>query len=40
MKTRRRTPYKKPTLAEEEALRAQGYHHIAGLDEAGRGAWA
>jgi ribonuclease HII len=29
-----------PTLLEEQALRAQGYHHIAGLDEAGRGAWA
>lgn len=30
----------KPTLAEERALCAQGYRHIAGLDEAGRGAWA
>ncbi len=30
----------KPTLAEERVLCAQGYHHIAGLDEAGRGAWA
>jgi ribonuclease HII len=30
----------KPTLAEEWTLRGQGYHHIAGLDEAGRGAWA
>ncbi|MDY7039677.1 MAG: ribonuclease HII [Chloroflexota bacterium] len=30
----------KPTLAEERTLRADGYRHIAGLDEAGRGAWA
>jgi ribonuclease HII len=27
----------KPTLAEEEALYAQGYHLIAGIDEVGRG---
>ncbi len=27
-------------LAFEYALRAQGHEHIAGLDEAGRGAWA
>ncbi|HIC93524.1 MAG TPA: ribonuclease HII [Anaerolineae bacterium] len=30
----------KPSLAEEMALYAQGYRLIAGLDEAGRGAWA
>lgn len=30
----------KPTFAEEEALQAQGYHYIAGIDEAGRGALA
>ena len=29
-----------PTLALERRLLAQGYLHIAGLDEAGRGAWA
>lgn len=29
-----------PTLECELALRAQGYHFVAGLDEAGRGAWA
>ncbi len=29
-----------PTLDVELALRAQGYHFVAGLDEAGRGAWA
>lgn len=29
-----------PTLNFELALRAQGHHLIAGLDEAGRGAWA
>jgi len=30
----------RPTLALERALWAQGVRHIAGLDEAGRGAWA
>lgn len=30
----------KPHRREEKRLRAKGYHHIAGLDEAGRGAWA
>jgi ribonuclease HII len=30
----------KPDLREEMALYAEGYRHIAGLDEAGRGAWA
>ncbi len=30
----------KPNLAEELALRAAGHVHIAGIDEAGRGAWA
>lgn len=30
----------RPTLALERRLLAQGYLHIAGLDEAGRGAWA
>jgi len=30
----------KPTFAEEEALGAQGYRFIAGIDEAGRGALA
>lgn len=30
----------KPSLREELALWTQGYSHIAGLDEAGRGAWA
>jgi ribonuclease HII len=29
-----------PDLREEMALYAEGYRHIAGLDEAGRGAWA
>ena len=29
-----------PDLSEESALRATGYAHVAGLDEAGRGAWA
>ena len=29
-----------PDLLEERALQAQGLAHIAGLDEAGRGAWA
>lgn len=29
-----------PDLSEERALFAAGYHHIAGIDEAGRGAWA
>jgi ribonuclease HII len=30
----------KPTLQREIALFEQGYHFVAGLDEAGRGAWA
>ena len=30
----------KPDLREEMALYAEGYRHIAGLDEAGRGSWA
>jgi len=30
----------KPSLQEELALWTQGYSYIAGLDEAGRGAWA
>jgi ribonuclease HII len=29
-----------PDLAEEYALRASGHTYVAGLDEAGRGAWA
>ena len=29
-----------PDLSEERALFAAGYHRIAGIDEAGRGAWA
>jgi ribonuclease HII len=29
-----------PTLAREEAFLAQGFERIAGVDEAGRGAWA
>jgi ribonuclease HII len=29
-----------PTLTREERIWAQGYRHVAGLDEAGRGAWA
>ncbi len=29
-----------PDLREEIALYTKGYHHIAGLDEAGRGSWA
>lgn len=29
-----------PTLDKEIALQAQGYRFVAGLDEAGRGAWA
>jgi ribonuclease HII len=29
-----------PDLSHELALYAQGYYHVAGLDEAGRGAWA
>jgi ribonuclease HII len=31
---------KYPTLAQEKALWAAGYRCVAGLDEAGRGAWA
>jgi ribonuclease HII len=30
----------RPTLAEENSLSAQGYHLVAGIDEAGRGALA
>jgi len=30
----------RPTLALENELLAQGYQYVAGLDEAGRGAWA
>ncbi len=30
----------KPTWREEKKLHSQGYKHITGLDEAGRGAWA
>jgi len=29
-----------PTLEVELALRVQGHRFVAGLDEAGRGAWA
>jgi len=29
-----------PSFAEEKILEAQGYQHIAGIDEAGRGALA
>ena len=29
-----------PSFAEEKMLKAQGYHHIAGIDEVGRGALA
>ncbi len=29
-----------PTLQQESTLQSQGYHAIAGVDEAGRGAWA
>jgi len=29
-----------PSFAEEKVLEAQGYHHIAGIDEVGRGALA
>ncbi|MGC9333210.1 MAG: ribonuclease HII [Anaerolineae bacterium] len=29
-----------PTLSYEKRLWSQGYRHVAGLDEAGRGAWA
>ncbi|MCG2767913.1 MAG: ribonuclease HII, partial [Anaerolineae bacterium] len=29
-----------PNLREEMTLYAEGYRHIAGLDEAGRGSWA
>ncbi len=36
----RRTDLLLPDLSEEQALRARGYRHIAGVDEAGRGAWA
>jgi ribonuclease HII len=31
---------KKPTLAYERSLWSQGYRLVAGIDEAGRGAWA
>ena len=31
---------KLPDLSEERALLAAGYQRIAGIDEAGRGAWA
>lgn len=36
------SPYgrQQPTLAEEESLWQTGYGRVAGLDEAGRGAWA
>lgn len=34
------TPYRNPDLSEEYALVSAGYAQIAGLDEAGRGAWA
>ena len=34
------TTHPLPDLSEEFALRAAGYAHVAGLDEAGRGAWA
>ncbi|MEW5957879.1 MAG: ribonuclease HII [Chloroflexota bacterium] len=36
----RRTPPTGPHLANEIALLRQGYRFVAGLDEAGRGAWA
>ncbi len=29
-----------PNLSEEYLLRSNGYDHVAGIDEAGRGAWA
>lgn len=37
---RRRRCLVAPTLAEERALWAAGYRLVAGVDEAGRGAWA
>jgi len=33
-------PFPVPDLSKEFALRAEGHVHVAGLDEAGRGAWA
>ncbi|HOJ00028.1 MAG TPA: ribonuclease HII [Anaerolineaceae bacterium] len=36
----RTPPAHRPTLEHELQLWQQGYHSIAGLDEAGRGAWA
>lgn len=35
-----RESFQTPTLAFERRLWAQGLHYVAGLDEAGRGAWA
>lgn len=40
MPGRSRSRLPRPTLAEEMALWRQGYQNVAGLDEAGRGAWA
>ncbi|MEA3377253.1 MAG: ribonuclease HII [Chloroflexota bacterium] len=34
------SPLKTPDLSEERALQAVGFARVAGLDEAGRGAWA
>lgn len=34
------TGFVKPNRTEEKKLHRQGFRHIAGLDEAGRGAWA
>ncbi len=31
---------RKPTLMYENQIHSQGYHHILGMDEVGRGAWA
>jgi len=35
-----RNRYQRPTLTHEYKLRDTGHFHIAGVDEAGRGAWA
>ncbi|HXF68223.1 MAG TPA: ribonuclease HII [Thermoflexus sp.] len=40
MGRRNRSRLPRPTLVEEAALWRRGYRNVAGLDEAGRGAWA
>lgn len=40
MRGRNRARLPRPTLVEEAAFWRRGYRYVAGLDEAGRGAWA